>query len=65
MQSIGSTTSVSTGRAARVVGRDPYSGTTVYIHNAPYTFERRLGSGGFGNRREDVSEAHRQSSLCS
>ncbi|UJR20890.1 hypothetical protein I4U23_023999 [Adineta vaga] len=36
-------------RAARIVNKDPYSGATVVIHNVPYTFERRLGSGGFGS----------------
>ncbi|CAF0933462.1 unnamed protein product [Adineta ricciae] len=45
------------GRAARIVSKDPYSGSTIVIHNVPYTFERRLGSGGFGSvyqaRRSD------------
>jgi serine/threonine protein kinase len=30
-------------------GRDTFSGEVVNVHGIPYSFERRLGSGGFGN----------------
>jgi hypothetical protein len=30
-------------------GRDTFSGEVVNVHGVPYSFERRLGSGGFGN----------------
>ncbi|CAF0832503.1 unnamed protein product [Adineta steineri] len=36
-------------RANRLLNKDPYTGITVQIHNVPYSFERRLGSGGFGS----------------
>lgn len=43
------------GRAASVVGggggggyRDQYVGRVIRIHGNSYTFQRRLGAGGFG-----------------